>query len=77
MYSQVKKWGNSLGVRVPKKIASELNLKDGTSVNVKVVENQLIISSDISGLDMLVEKITEANRHTVIFNDTLVGKETW
>ncbi|WPY01513.1 AbrB/MazE/SpoVT family DNA-binding antitoxin (plasmid) [Candidatus Trichorickettsia mobilis] len=77
MYSQVKKWGNSLGVRVPKRIASELNLKDGTNVNVKVEENRLVISSDISELDMLVNKITEANRHEIIFSDAPVGKETW
>ncbi len=77
MYSQVKKWGNSLGVRVPKKIASELNLKDGTNVNVKVDENRLVISSDISELDMLVDKITEANRHEIIFSDVSVGKEAW
>lgn len=75
MYSQVKKWGNSLGLRVPKKLAYKLNIEEGTNVNIKVVDNQLIISSDISELDMLVDKITEDNRHSVIFNDAPIGKE--
>ena len=77
MQSQIKKWGNSLGVRVPKKFASKLNLKDGSNVNVKLADNQLIISSDISELDRLVDKITKHNRHPEIFSDAPVGKEIW
>ena len=77
MQAQIKKWGNSLGVRVPRKLASKLNLKDGSNVNVKVTDNQLVISSDISELDMLVDKITKQNCHPEIFSGTTVGKEIW
>jgi len=75
MQSQIKKWGNSLGIRVPKKFANKLNLKDGSNVNVKLADNQLVISSDISELDMLVDKITKQNCHSEIFSDAPVGKE--
>ena len=77
MQAQIKKWGNSLGIRVPRKLASKLNLKDGSNVNVKVTDNQLVISSDISELDMLVDKITKQNCHPEIFGGTPVGKEIW
>lgn len=77
MQSQVKKWGNSLGVRVPKKFANKLNLKDGSNVNVEVTNNQLVISSDISELDRLVNKITKQNCHQETFSDATLGKEIW
>ena len=77
MQSQIKKWGNSLGVRVPRKFANQLNLKDGSNINVKLADNQLVISSDISELDMLVDKITKQNCHQEIFSDAPVGKEIW
>ena len=32
MATTVKKWGNSLGVRIPKGIAEQVNLRDGTEV---------------------------------------------
>ena len=31
---QVSKWGNSLAVRLPKKLVEELGLKEGDDVNV-------------------------------------------
>jgi len=77
MQSQIRKWGNSLGVRVPKKFADKLNLKDGSSINVEVTDKQLIISADTSELDRLVDKITKHNCHLEIFNDATLGKEIW
>ncbi|GET06259.1 hypothetical protein SY212_12890 [Ligilactobacillus agilis] len=40
---KVSTWGNSLGIRLPKKIINELNISDGTMLNVKVVDNQIIL----------------------------------
>ena len=40
---KVSTWGNSLGIRLPKKIVNELNISDGTMLDVKVVDNQIIL----------------------------------
>lgn len=32
--AKVSKWGNSLAVRLPKKVVDALNLKDGDEVNI-------------------------------------------
>lgn len=34
MQNTVKKWGNSLGVRLPMHIAAEAGLKNGSNVNI-------------------------------------------
>ena len=36
-------WGNSLGLRVPKKIANTLNLTEDTHVSVSLVDDQITI----------------------------------
>lgn len=36
-------WGNSLGLRVPKKIANTLNLTEDTHVSVSLVDDQIMI----------------------------------
>ena len=78
MQAQIQKWGNSLGVRVPKILAQKLSLKSGSNVNMEVKNNQLIISYENSALDILVNQITPENRHKEVFyDDDSVGKEIW
>jgi antitoxin MazE len=40
----VNKWGNSLGLRIPQPIASEIGLTVGSVVNIEVVGNKIVIS---------------------------------
>jgi antitoxin MazE len=43
---KLSNWGNSLGLRIPKQIADELNLTDKTSVSISLVDNQILIKKD-------------------------------
>ena len=43
MASTVQKWGNSLGIRVPKAIAQQVNLVDGTEVEFETTGGVLTI----------------------------------
>jgi len=44
MQLTVKKWGNSLGVRIPKNIAETGNLKVDQEVNIEAVDGKIIIT---------------------------------
>jgi antitoxin MazE len=78
MQTQIQKWGNSLGIRIPKNIANELKLEQGIYVNLDVIENQLLITSETTKLDSLLNEITKENQHHEILNlDYKVGKEEW
>ncbi|MEO9191885.1 MAG: AbrB/MazE/SpoVT family DNA-binding domain-containing protein [Acetobacteraceae bacterium] len=44
MVVTVSKWGNSLGVRIPKELASDIGLRDGSQVDVKVEAGRIVIS---------------------------------
>ena len=43
MATTVQRWGNSLGVRIPKAVAEQAELKEGTEVEVAASAGTLII----------------------------------
>ncbi len=78
MQTQVQKWGNSLGVRITKGIASKLHIKSGTIVNLEITDHNIIITPETSELDLLLNNITDNNcHHEVLKNDNKLGNETW
>ncbi len=42
--STIKKWGNSLAVRIPNDIAKSLEFVDGTEVQIEYKNNQIVIT---------------------------------
>jgi antitoxin MazE len=42
---QVSKWGNSLAVRLPKKLVEDLGIAEGDDVDVKAADAQTIVIS--------------------------------
>jgi antitoxin MazE len=85
--SEIKEWGNSLGVRIPKKVIDALNLHDGSQINVLLDGNKIVLepqdnpffdlSKDVE-LSSLTAKITAKNKHSgEEFDDESVGNEVW
>jgi antitoxin MazE len=79
MRTQVSKWGNSLGVRIPKAYAEEVGLSEGATVDVKVSGRKLVLEPARPEYDLeeLVAAITPKNRHAAMDWGAPVGKETW
>lgn len=44
MQGQVSRWGNSLGIRIPKDIANRVGLSDGAQVEIEERGGEVIIS---------------------------------
>jgi antitoxin MazE len=76
---KIAKWGNSLAVRIPQKLADQAGLSDGTPVEVQLSHGKLVIVPKIPEYDIrqLVRKITKENRHELIDWGPPVGKEFW
>jgi antitoxin MazE len=78
MTIKVQKWGNSLGVRIPRKIANSLHLISGTEVEVTVKENTIVIKNNYSELDRLLQNINQVNIHKEQFiEEDRQGNEAW
>jgi len=80
MQLAVRKWGNSLAIRIPKTIATESDIGEGSLVEIRLKKGSLIItpvrSRDYS-LDELLEGVTAENIHGEVDTGARVGKEQW
>jgi antitoxin MazE len=78
MEAVVKKWGNSLGIRIPSLIVRELALKDGSFVDIND-KGKVIIIKPIkkNKLSEMLSNINEQNIHKEIETGGSVGKEIW
>jgi len=80
METKIKKWGNSLAVRLPKRTVDFLDLKEGSSVGFDYNKNQIIIKPTKEKeytLDDLLAKVTPENIHKEVDFGKPVGKEIW
>lgn len=78
MLAKVQKWGNSLGIRLPNKLAKAVRLDDGSYVDITPSNNSLIITPKEDPLDNLLNQVTVQNLHSIFFDeDDPQGKERW
>lgn len=81
MIATVRKWGNSLALRIPRTVARDTHLEDGTVVEVAVREGTLIIERARKPkrytLEELVNGITKENIHPSVDTGPAVGREEW
>ena len=80
MRVQIQKWGNSLALRIPKPFAEEAEVREGTSVDLSLVEGKLVAVPDVKGrytLKQLLSKVTKDNLHTEVPFGSAVGREGW
>jgi len=79
MRVQIQKWGNSLAIRIPKSFAKEVNIGQGSLVDLSTNEGKIIakpIENEYSLQDLLKE-ITDENIHKEVETGNAVGKEIW
>lgn len=74
----INKWGNSLGIRIPKNIAEQANLKAGNELVISLdKEGQLILKAEEKlSLADLCAGVTPENSHDLAIDNEL-GKEKW
>ena len=80
MVTTIQKWGNSLGLRIPKGVAEDAQVKEGTTVDIRLRDGQLVISpvkSKHYRLEDLLKGVTRHNMHREIETGDAVGKEVW
>lgn len=78
METQVKKWGNSLGLRLPKHIADQINLTEGNTVDISVVKDKIeiyVVKDKKARLREKLSRITEENKHEETQTGHSIGNE--
>jgi antitoxin MazE len=77
MQVQVAKWGNSLGLRLPKELAARLGISDGTRVELTAEASRIVISVDrpIYSLDELLRGVKPGDLQAAFDWGDDVGRE--
>lgn len=74
----LKKWGNSLALRIPKDIATTLAIDYNSNMELSIVDGALILKpQNSSRLEDLVSKINSSNLHDEISTAESIGNEEW
>jgi len=74
MHATIKKWGNSLAIRIPQSFAAQLGVEENSNVSIEISDNQLIIKRGQTLEDMLAGIAVE-NKHELVDFGESRGKE--
>lgn len=80
MKIQIQKWGNSLGLRIPKLIAKETRLEENSIAELSIKAGKIVImpaQRKAVTLKQLLKKITPRNLHREVPTGPAKGKEIW
>jgi antitoxin MazE len=80
METVIKKWGNSLALRIPKPLADEVGLEEDSAVDLFLEEGKLVIVPAMApryALESLLAQVTAENLHGEVDTGVAVGGEAW
>lgn len=80
MRASVRKWGNSLALRIPSSVAEDSRISQGSVVELTVVRGRLVVSplsAPRYTLKELLAGITKRNRHAETDTGSATGRESW
>ena len=77
MKTTIRKWGNSLAIRVPNDYVKTYHLSDGLEVDILAKEAGIMIQTEMS-LEEMLSTVTEGYVPPKPWEDVLpVGRELW
>lgn len=78
MTVSIKKWGNSLALRIPKDIAHTLNIENNSTLELTIKDGALVIEPQKNTLlESLVSQIDADIMHVETDTGKVVGNEEW
>jgi antitoxin MazE len=78
MITKVQRWGNSLGVRIPKSFAEEAHVKEDSEVDLTVRNGRIVLRPVHPAryrLEDLLSEVTQENLHDAVDTGPPVGRE--
>ncbi len=81
MRTKVRKWGNSLALRLPKTFVDELGLEDETGIDMNLSKGRIVVApiarTGKYSIKKLVAGIKKSNLHGEVDTGKPMGKEVW
>ena len=80
MQTKIQRWGNSLGLRIPRSFAEEAGVEAGSQVDISVRDGDLVVRAAkrrTYRLSELLAKVTTKNLHGEVATGEPIGREVW
>ncbi|MEX0782637.1 MAG: AbrB/MazE/SpoVT family DNA-binding domain-containing protein [Dehalococcoidia bacterium] len=80
MRAVVQKWGNSLAIRLPKRVAEDVRLRERSEVEMDVVDGRVVVTPvnvDEPSIEELIASIDPETVHPETDWGPPLGKEVW
>jgi len=78
MTVRVQKWGNSLGVRIPRAIAQQSEIRQGSELEVSFRDGHVELRPrEVPTLKELLSAMKPENRPSLVDWGKAVGREVW
>ena len=80
METTVQKWGNSLALRIPRSVAKDSHLHQGSVVEIALIAGKIVVKPrrrQQYTLAQLLRGVTKRNRHAEVDWGGRVGQEVW
>ncbi len=80
MQTKIQRWGNSLGLRIPRSFAQESGVGAGSEVDLSVQDGNLVVRPArrrTYRLKDLLRRVTAQNVHGEVDTGRPVGREIW
>lgn len=77
MCARITRWGNRLGLRIPRTVAQDLGLDDGALVELRLIDGDLVVRPVHWTLEDLVAGIAPDKVHGEMPWGRPAGREPW
>ena len=78
MTVSIKKWGNSLALRIPKDVAKTLQIENNSTLELHIEDGKMVVEPQKDDLlESLVSRIDTDNVHSEIDTGRALGNEAW
>ena len=75
--SHISKWGSSLAVRIPKSIAEQWGVREGSAIEIVPRGEQLVLRKRTYKLADMLAQVTADNLHPELDTGPAQGNEEW
>ena len=75
--SYVARWGTGLAVRIPKPIAEQWGVREGSAIEIASRGAQVILTKRSHSLAEMMARVTPENLHSGVATGGPVGNEGW
>ncbi len=75
--SYVSKWGSSLAIRIPRIIANQWGVQEGSAIEIVADGDEVILRKKSYDLSEMLAQVTEENLHVEQDFGPPQGKEVW